>query len=220
MTSSQSKDQSHETVKNYIKAFSNETRLNIFLLIIVRRDTTLDEICQFIGKSKSTVHHHVQILLDSGLVDEVTKPGSKTRYYRRVETNISKQVREAFSIDKFKAQTKERKWELSDLYETLHKTSNITMINTLQTLLDDYYLYLEENNVDKRYNQLGELMLGFFFLSEENAKKFREEHRELRKKYYEDERRNPERDKPYGFFYAGYDVEQVLKRKYKNKKNY
>jgi len=215
MTPSTPIEEIHESVKNYIKAFSNETRLNIFLLIVVQRDITLDEICEFIGKSKSTVHHHVQQLLDNGLVDEVTKPGSKTRYYRRVESNVNKQVREIFSIERFEEQTKEKQRELSDLYENLLRISTITMINTLQNLLDSYYPNLEERDLAKRYDQLGEVMLGFFYLSEENAKKFREEHRELKLKYYEDERRNPNRKKPYGIFTAGYDVEKALKRKYK-----
>ena len=220
MTPSPPLDETHETVRSYIKAFSNETRLNIFLLIVVQRDMTLDKICLFIGKSKSTVHHHVQQLLDIGLVDEVTKPGSKTRYYRRIELNVNKQIREAFNIGKFKEETEEKQREIIDLYENLLKISNIAMINTLQNLLNSYFPNLEEMDTVKRYDQLGELMLGFFYLSEENAKKFREEHRELKLKYYEDERKNPDRKKPYGIFVAGYDVEKALKRKYRKKRNY
>jgi len=213
-------DDSFETVKNFIKAISNETRLNIYLLIVVQRDITLDEICQFIGKSKSTVHHHVQQLLDSGLIDEVTKPGSKTRYYRRMELGINKRIQEIFRLGTFEKQTKKKQREINDLYEELHKVSNIIMINTLQYLMDSYYPNLEEIDIVKRYDQLGELMLGFYYLSEENAKKFREEYRELALKYYNDEREHPERKKPYGIFFAGYHVENALMRKYEKKRNY
>ncbi|NHJ32632.1 MAG: winged helix-turn-helix transcriptional regulator [Asgard group archaeon] len=217
MTLRKSKGETHEIVKNYIKAISNETRLGIFLLIVVQRDTTLDKICQFVGKSKSTVHHHVQQLLDSGLVEEVTKPGSKTRYYRRVELDINRKIREAFRLGQFEEQTPKKQKEICEMYEELTTVANINMLNTLQFLLDNFYPNLETEDIGKRYSQLGEAMIGFFYLSEENAEEYRREYRELALKYYEDERKNPERKKPYGIFYSGYNVEKALKRKYKKK---
>ncbi len=217
MTLRKPTNDTHEIVKNYIKAISNETRLSIFLLIVVHRDITLDEICQFIGKSKSTVHHHVQQLLNSGLVGEVTKPGSKTRYYRRIELDINRKMREAFRSVKFEEHTPEKQKEMCYMYEDLVKIFNIVMLNTLQFLLDNFYPCLDDKDVSKRYEQLGEVIMGSFYLSEDNAQNYKREYRELALKYYEDERKHPDRKKPYGLFYAGYNVEKALKRKYDKK---
>lgn len=205
-----------DIVKEYIKAISNETRLSIWLLIVVYRDITLDDISHFLGKSKSTVHHHIQILLDSDLIEEVTKPGSKTRYYRRIELDLSKRVREYFAKSKFDEETPERQKELANMYEDLVKILNIEVINTLQYLLDNYYEDLDEVAV-KRYVQLDEISIGSFNLSEESAAKFRKEQRELALRYMQEDREHPERKKPFTNFYIGYHVENTLKRKFKKK---
>lgn len=205
-----------DIIKDYIKAISNETRLSILLLIVVYRDITLDKLSQFLGKSKSTVHHHIQKLLDSELIEEVTKPGSKTRYYRRIELDLSKKAKEYFAKSKFDEQTLEKQKELSDMYEDLVKIHNIEIINTLQYLLDNFYENLDDD-VKKRYVQLGEIAIGSFSLSKENAEKFRSEQRELALKYLKDDSEHPERTKPYTNYYISYNVEKTLKRKFKKK---
>ena len=167
----------HDVVKEYIKAISNETRLSIWFLIVVYRDITLDKISYFLDKSKSTVHHHIQILLDSDLIEEATKPGSKTRYYKPIELNLTTKLKEYFNRNAFDEETPERQKELSNMYEDIIKINSIQIINTIQYLLDNYYENLDDN-VKKRYKQLGELAFGSFYLSEENARKFKKEHRE------------------------------------------
>ena len=53
-------------VKTY-KALSDERRLRI-LRRLAERETTLDELTEMLGLSKSTVHHHISILRAAGLV--------------------------------------------------------------------------------------------------------------------------------------------------------
>jgi DNA-binding transcriptional regulator GbsR (MarR family) len=207
----------NDVVKEYLKAISNETRLNIWFLIVVFRDITLDKISYFLGKSKSTVHHHIQILLDSNLVEEATKPGSKTRYYKPIELNLTVKFREYFNKSVFEEETPEKQKELSDMYEDIVKINSIQIINTIQFLLDNYFENLDDD-VKKRYKQMGEIAFASFYLSEENAQKFRKEQRELAWKYLKDDSENPDREKPYSFSYVGYHLGKTLNRKFKHKK--
>lgn len=219
MTLGNSQSNANDTIKNYIKAISNKTRLSIWYLIVVYRDITLDELSFFLDKSKSTVHHHIQKLLDSELIEEVTKRGSKTRYYRPIELNLSKKVREQFNKGVFAEQTPERQKELSKMYEDITKMNTIELINTLQYILENYFDNLDDD-VTKRYDQLGEIAVGSIYLSEENAEKFRKEHRELAMKYLKDDSEHPERKKPYSYTYAGYHIGNLLNRKFKKKKKF
>ncbi len=216
MTQGNQRNNTRDIVKDYIKAISNETRLSIWLLIVVYRDITLDDLSHFLSKSKSTVHHHIQILLDSELIEEVTKPGSKTRYYRRIELDLSKKVREYFAKSKFDEETPERQKELSGMYEDIVKIHNIEIINSLQYLLDNYYENLDEKIV-KRYEQLDEVSIGSFSLSKESAAKYRKEQRELALKYLKEDGEHPERKKPFTNYYVGFNIENTLKRKFKKK---
>lgn len=54
------------------------------------------------SKNKSTVHHHTTQLLKYGLIEETTKPGSKTRYYKRVESDVNQKLDETFNLESFK----------------------------------------------------------------------------------------------------------------------
>lgn len=219
MTLGNSQSNANDTIKNYIKAISNKTRLCIWYLIVVYRDITLDELSFYLSKSKSTIHHHIQKLLDSELIEEITKPGSKTRYYRPIELNLSQKVREQFNKGVFDEQTPERQKELSKMYEDIAKMQTIELVNTLQYILENYFDNLDED-VTKRYGQLGEIAVGSIYLSEENAKKFRKEHRELALKYLQDDSEHPERKKPYSYTYAGYHIGNLLNRKFKKKRKF
>ncbi len=208
----------HEQTKNIIKAISNETRFSILLLIVVYREMTLDKISELVNKSKSTVHHHITQLLKYGLIEETTKPGSKTRYYKQLESDINKRLKETFNWERFQEQLPEEKEELCELYTELAKTNNIMMLNALQFLIRTYYSNLDDLEVDKRYYTLGELMMGTFNLSEESSLAYRKEHKELAQKYIKKDREHPERKKPHAHYYAGYNVEKTLERLYKKKK--
>lgn len=219
MTLGNSQSNASDTIKNYIKAISNKTRLSIWYLIVVYRDITLDELSFFLSKSKSTIHHHIQKLLDSELIEEITKPGSKTRYYKPIELNLSQKLREQFNKGLFAEQTPEKQKELSNMYEDIAKLNTIELVNSLQYILENYYDNLDDN-VTKRYDQLGEIAIGSIYLSEENAKKFRKEHRELAMKYLKDDSEHPERKKPYSYSYAGYHIGNLLNRKFKKKRKF
>ena len=156
--------------------------------------------------------------MEFGLIEEATKPGSKTRYYKRLESDLTKRIQETFNLKRFNEQSVEEKEELCNLYADLNKTSHIMMLNALKYLIKNYYEGLSDYSVDERYEILGELTMATFHLSEESFKAFKKEQRDLAQKYLAIDRENPDRKKPYAYYYAGYNVEKTLERMQKKKK--
>ncbi|MHA1212316.1 MAG: winged helix-turn-helix transcriptional regulator, partial [Candidatus Heimdallarchaeota archaeon] len=123
-----------EPTRKFVKAITNKTRFSILLLITANREATLDQISEFVNKSKSTVHHHIQQLLFSGFIREITKPGSKTRYYQRIDVGINEKMSETFNYEKFLKESPETQEEIKNLFAELSRTNFIMMTNALEFL--------------------------------------------------------------------------------------
>ncbi len=52
-----------------IRLFQNETRFQIWGLLSMFKELSFSEICKKLEKSKSTVHHHLQKLIEIGLIE-------------------------------------------------------------------------------------------------------------------------------------------------------
>ena len=77
-----------------LKIVGNEVRVSILFYLIMQPDSlTLDDLARLMGKAKSTIHHHVQIMINEKVVMVSSKEGSKIKYFtanmKLVEGSIS-----------------------------------------------------------------------------------------------------------------------------------
>ncbi|VVB66236.1 Bacterial regulatory protein, arsR family [Candidatus Gugararchaeum adminiculabundum] len=63
------------------KALSNDTRVGI-LKELNQGDRIVTDLGERLGKDKSTVHEHLELLLKEGLVEKIEQPGKKFVFYR------------------------------------------------------------------------------------------------------------------------------------------
>jgi len=66
-----SKTESNLKPSDSTKIFKNDTRFQIWGLLSMYHELSLSELCNKLNKSKSTVHHHLQRLLDIGIIEVV-----------------------------------------------------------------------------------------------------------------------------------------------------
>ncbi|MFX1242175.1 MAG: ArsR family transcriptional regulator, partial [Promethearchaeota archaeon] len=52
-----------------VKLFQNDTRFQMWGLLSMYPELSFSEICKKLEKSKSTVHHHLQKLIEIGLIE-------------------------------------------------------------------------------------------------------------------------------------------------------
>ncbi|MCG3221887.1 MAG: helix-turn-helix domain-containing protein [Candidatus Heimdallarchaeota archaeon] len=64
-----------------LKGLYNETRFGIITYLSIYKELTLDDLSDLLGRSKSTIHYHIQILLDLEILHETTRSGSKIHYF-------------------------------------------------------------------------------------------------------------------------------------------
>lgn len=92
------------------------------------------------------------------------------------------------------------------------------MLNALKYLIKNFYDNIEGIDIDERYDILGELSMGTFYLSEENSLAFKKEQKELTRKYLAMDRDYSDWKKPCALYYAVFNVEKTLERMLKKKK--
>ncbi|MFX0064348.1 MAG: winged helix-turn-helix domain-containing protein [Candidatus Hermodarchaeota archaeon] len=73
-----------------VELFRSKMRHFIFLLLSVYNELSLTRISQFTGKSKPTVHHHIQKMIEMGIIEESKEVNEgrpiKVKYYQLAET--------------------------------------------------------------------------------------------------------------------------------------
>jgi DNA-binding MarR family transcriptional regulator len=71
--------------EDIIDLLQDESRLSIFMYILVNHKVTLKQLSDQLGKGKTTIHHHIRILEKAGIINweekEDDKRKLKTRYY-------------------------------------------------------------------------------------------------------------------------------------------
>lgn len=84
-----------KTTFDIYKALKDETRLAIFLYLMINQKLTLKQLSEALDKGKTTIHHHIRKLEDSGIViweeKKEDKKKLKTRYYS-LDFNLFKEV--------------------------------------------------------------------------------------------------------------------------------
>ncbi|MFX1513244.1 MAG: ArsR/SmtB family transcription factor [Promethearchaeota archaeon] len=204
-----------------IRVLSNETRASMFFYILTFHELTLDKLTNLLSKSKSTIHHHIQQLLEAGLIKKTVKQGSKTIFYT-INEQLGKSLR--FSLEEGDWEgisPKEFADQLKLLVEIV-KTTSLLLQNSLSLITD----YFEEQVVYEKFNNLvriKELMddLSFIFKIQVLSKeKFQIYERELEvfdnriSQLFKEENLTEEKEKPYVAYQIILPLKEILDMKY------
>jgi DNA-binding transcriptional ArsR family regulator len=202
-----------------IKALSIESRYSIFLYLLIYNELTLDELSNLLGKSKSTIHHHIQELIDVSVVNEYTKAGSKTKYYKLKIFNIRPQLVKSFGLEAFKNISQEKQTQLLYDFVDISHANNYIMQNLLELLIETEENALQMINAGKQLPIEGRKDIVDHFIASQlisgNYKdEFKKDMLDLLEKYNDKEEKNPDEKKPYLFLMVGANIEEILNRKY------
>jgi DNA-binding transcriptional ArsR family regulator len=68
------------------EVLEDETRISIYVYLLVHKELTLKQLSEYLNKGKTTIHHHIRKLEESGIVayredKKDAKRQLKTRYY-------------------------------------------------------------------------------------------------------------------------------------------
>jgi DNA-binding transcriptional ArsR family regulator len=206
---------------------SHETRLSIFLYLLIYHELTLDELSIHLGKSKSTIHHHVQKLLEAGILKEYIKPGSKVRYYSSILKKVQQEILANLNETSFEnLNPQERILQIKKIFSVL------TQIMLLSTSTMDLAMNHQKHIVQELEETLGigggnkeinlydvldrfPVNMGVHLLDESQYKTFIKDLAKLDKKVEDPDSTSI---KPYVFFMVGLPMKDILDAKFSKKK--
>lgn len=202
-----------------ISALSTESRYSIYLYLSIYNELTLDELSELMNKSKSTIHHHIQELINVDIVNEYTKPGSKTKYYKLKLLNIRPKLVKTFGIEAFKNISKDEQIQMLNEFAEISNANNYIMQYFLELIIENEKRILKKINDEKQKPSEGrkdlvDHFIGALLISEKHRHEFKREMLELLEKYNKIEEKNPNEKKPYLYLMAGANIEDILSRKY------
>ena len=103
------------------------------LLMLVERDSTLDELAETLKVSKGSVSSNARLLEDWGVAERVTRPGDRRDYYRIApdmsERLVSRQIERMQLFIQRVGQSRERLGPLSQ--STGERFDDVVRFNTL-----------------------------------------------------------------------------------------
>jgi len=202
-----------------ISALSNEARISIYFYLQIYKELTLEKLQKLLGKSKTSIHYNVQFMISLGVIDEETKPGSKTRYYTLNKQRLDDSMREAFDEENIKKMNKNEQIELMQTYMRLSQ-SLVSIIQHVSTLMMKYYDKLKVKKhletVEDTNQFLDDLSaknnFAIYNASEEHWADFNKEFAAIINKYYTLEAKHPKRTRPYSFVMIGGHIEDFLQK--------
>ncbi|MHA1354070.1 MAG: hypothetical protein ACTSR1_02705, partial [Candidatus Heimdallarchaeota archaeon] len=131
-------EKSNISAGDIISALSNSARTSIYFYLQIYKELTLEKLQKLLGKSKTSIHYNIQFMLSLGVVDEKTKPGSKTRFYTLNKQRLDKSMREAFDDENISNLSKDKQIEIMQTYMQLSK-SLILIVQNISSLMMKYY---------------------------------------------------------------------------------
>ncbi|NHJ41105.1 MAG: winged helix-turn-helix transcriptional regulator [Asgard group archaeon] len=205
-----------------MKAIKNEAKQSILVYLLIYNELTLDQLSKLVNKSKSTIHHHMQQLLDLNLISEESKPGSKTIYYkiRLYRTDIHSE--KTYGTDYVKELPIEFQYER--LYDFLeHNTAVTVLMQNLIKLKFEKINQIRKDLKDKSesgitlYERARDQYSVIFLTSSKQAKKFEEDIMKLIVKHVEAEKNQENLIRSTAYVIFGMNIKEVLDRKINSK---
>ncbi len=203
-----------------MKVLSNEIRASIFLYIVIFHELTLERLSELLSKSKSTIHHHIQQLMAIGIVEEGTKAGKKTKYYRVNEEKAGRGLYYSEDIDDQYIPPPE---EFSSFFSGLIRTATFFTQKSISLAVD----YLEKKIAKSgSFDMFREFMdeLSFDFriqlFTEERYRLFEKELEEFDQKLeklFDEMDTEDEKERPYILYRIILPLKEILDTKYTNK---
>lgn len=202
-----------------INALNVESRFSIYLYLLIFNELTMDDLCILMNKSKSTIHHHIQELIRSNFIEEYTKPGSKTRYYKLNVLRLDEVTEAVYNQESFDYMTFEEKIDHLEEYFSLGNLLAKINQNMLNLVYEQHANLLAEAKTEKidvldALSESKRIFIANYTCSEKYGEEFQEELTQLIKKYYKKEVENPDQERPRKFFMIGLDIMDILKKKY------
>ena len=202
-----------------ISALSNNARISIYFYLQIYKELTLEKLQKLLGKSKTSIHYNVQFMISLGVVDEKTKPGSKTRYYTLNKQRLDESMREAFDEKNVRNMNKDQQIKIMHTFLQLSKALILIVQNVSQLMMDHYNKRDDKNflkNVDDANNFMVDIasknIQAIYNASAENWVDFTKEFAALIDKYYTLEAEHPKRIRPYSFVMLGANIEDLLQK--------
>jgi DNA-binding transcriptional ArsR family regulator len=198
------------------KILGNEVRLSILFYLIMQPDSlTLDDLARLLGKAKSTIHHHIGIMIDEKVVIVSSKEGSKIKYLNAdmnlVEGSISKIVKINYEM----VSNEQKLNDFQLLISTMHTLMQMAQ-NTISMALKHNSQVLKSEKLGELKN-LSELMnfhpysIQANFFTEDQYFKYINGLIELDKKIKAET--DNDQNKPYLVFNLGLPIEKILSEK-------
>jgi DNA-binding transcriptional ArsR family regulator len=129
-----------ELIKYYDwgRLFQNETRIKILMYLRMNERLSFSQLRRLIGKSRSTIHHHLQKMIQGGIVREVDEHKSRRQFAPKFY-ELSKQYIPAFSFHNINQLPLENQAEAFLINVKLHQTA----LFYLSQILDIFTNYLD-----------------------------------------------------------------------------
>ncbi|NHK30672.1 MAG: helix-turn-helix transcriptional regulator [Asgard group archaeon] len=205
-----------------MKAVKNQAKQSILVYLLIYSELTLDQLSNLLKKSKSTIHHHMQQLLELKLITEESKPGRKTIYYKIKTFRTDFHMEKTYGFDYVKELPLEiQSVRLNDLLE-----HNVAFTLLMQNIIKLKFEKINQIKKDMQNNSQTNLSLleraqdqfsAIYLANPKQAEEFKEDIKQLIRKYYDKEDEHEDLVRPTTFMILGMNVKEVLDRKINDK---
>ena len=204
----------------------NDTRVNILMYLRMNERLSFSQLKKLIGKSKSTLHHHLQIMIKGGIVQEVIEESPRSQFDPKFYELVPRPMK-AYSfafidklpkhqqVDAFLTTTKLTQSSMFYLYQIiallkyyLDNMEKIILSEEEQTDPDELQKMWEGSSSEELFNQIVSFKDIFIFSTPVNEKVYKEYIKELKilqDKLYamreEDESKGGSKNRPYFIYH-------------------
>ncbi|NHJ49242.1 MAG: winged helix-turn-helix transcriptional regulator [Asgard group archaeon] len=208
-----------DNLKRLAKTLTIESRVSIYLYLLMYNELTLDKLAKLMNKSKSTIHHHVSELIAIDFIEDYIKPGSKTRYYKLKLLRTDELTEEVYSKESFENLTFQEKVRHLEEYFNIGNMQAKIMQNMFDLVIEQHSSLLldvkqKEITPEEALEKSNDVLVGTYYSTNENGREFQKELIKLIKKYYTKEIDDPDQVRPRTFLFLGYNLMDILNKKY------
>lgn len=205
-----------------MKAVKNQTKQCILVYLLIYNELTLDQLSNLLKKSKSTIHHHMQQLLEINLITEKSKPGSKIIYYKIHMFRTDVHMEKTYSFDYVKELSIEMQSERLNDFLEYSVAFTLLMQNIIKLKFEKINQIKKDitNNSQSIISMLESVQDQFsaiYLANSKQAEEFKEDIKQLISKYYDKEDEHVNLVHPTAFMILGMNIKEVLDRKINSK---